>query len=58
MIFSGQIPPIPGNIEQVSEVEEQNLNPHKLTLIHKTLEAAKLAMADCIVLNRTNTDFW
>ena len=61
--FSGQIPPTPGNIEQVSEMEElislfrhQTLDSPKLTLLHKTLKAARLAMADCIVLNRTNTE--
>ena len=61
--FSGQIIPIPGNIKQVSEVEELislfrhlTLDSPKLTLLHKTLKAARLAMADRIVLNRTNTE--
>ncbi len=61
--FSGQIPLILGNIEQVSEVEElislfrhQTLDFPKLTLLHKTLKAAKLAIADRIVLNCINTE--
>ena len=61
--FSGQIPLTPGNIEQVEEVDElislfrnQTLDSPKLTLLHKTLKAARLAMADRIVLNRTNTE--
>ncbi len=63
MFFSGQILSTPANIEQVSEVEElisifrhQTLDSPKLTLLHKTFKAARLAMADCIVLNRTNTE--
>ena len=59
----GQIPPTPGNIEQVEEVDDlislfcnQILDSSKLTLLHKTLKAAKFAMADRIVLNRTNTE--
>ena len=61
--LSGQIPPTPGNIEQVSEFGElislfrhQTLDSPKLTLLPKTLKAARLAMADRIVLNRTNTE--
>lgn len=61
--FSGQIPPTPGNVEQVSEVEElvslfcyQTLDFLKLTLLHKILKAARLAIADRVVLNRTNTE--
>lgn len=61
--FSGQMPQTPGNVEQVSEVEElispfrhQTLNSPKLTLLHKTLKAARLAMADRTVLNCTNTE--
>ncbi len=61
--FSGQIPPTSGNIEPVSEVEElislfrhQTLDSPKLTLFHKILKTAGLAMADRIVLNRTNTE--
>lgn len=59
----GQIPPTPGNVEQVLEVEElvslfrhQTLDSSKLTLLHKTLKAARLAMADRVVLNRTSTE--
>lgn len=51
---------ISGNVEQVSEVEElvslfrhQTLEFPKLTLLHKILKAARLAMIDCVVLNRT-----
>lgn len=61
--FSGQIPPTPGNIEQVSEIEElvslfrhQTLDSPKLAILHKTLKAARLAMADRVVLSRTNTE--
>ncbi len=61
--FSGQIPPTPGNVEQVTEVEEllslfrhQTLDSPKLTLLHKTLKAGRLAMADSVILNRTNTE--
>ncbi len=61
--FSGAIPPTPGNIEQVTEVEElvslfrdQTLDSPKLILLHKTLKAARLAMADRVILNRTNTE--
>ncbi len=59
----GVIPPKPGNAEQVTEIEElillfrhQTLDSPKLTLLHKTFKAARLAMADKVVLNRTNTD--
>ena len=61
--ISGQISPISGNIVQVSEVEEfillfrhQTLDSSKLTLLQKTIKAARLAMTDRIVLNRTNTE--
>lgn len=61
--FSGQIPPTPGNVEQVSEVEElvslfrhQTLDSPKLTLLHKILKAARIAMANRVVLTRTNTE--
>ncbi len=60
--FSGAIPPTPGNIEQVTEVEElislfqdQTLDLPKLILLHTTLKAARLAMADGVILTRTNT---
>lgn len=53
----------PGNIEQVTEIEElillfqnQTLDLPKLTLLHKTFKAAMLAMADRVVLNCTNTE--
>ena len=52
-----------GIIVQVSEVKEfillfrhQTLDSSKLTLLQKTLKAARLAMTDRIVLNRTNTE--
>ena len=61
--FSGAIPPTPGNIEQVTEVEElvslfrdQTLDSPKLILLHKTLKAARLAMADRVILNRSNME--
>lgn len=62
-VFSRQIPPTPGNVEQVSEAVElislfrhQTLNSSKLALLHKALKTARLAMADRIVLNCTNTE--
>lgn len=61
--FSGVIPPTPRNVEQVTDVEDlislfryQTLDSPKLILLHKTLKAARLAMADRIVLNRTITE--
>ena len=61
--FSQAIPPTSGNVEQVTKVEElislfrhQTLDLLKLTFLHKTLKAARLAMADKVVLNRTNTE--
>ena len=36
--------------------ERISLDSLKLSLLHKTLEAARLAMADRIVLSRTNTE--
>ena len=54
----GQIPPIPVNIKEVSEVEElmslfrnQTLDSPKLTIIHMILKAARRAMADRVILN-------
>ncbi len=62
--FSEVIPPIPGNVKQVTEIEElislfqlQTLNSPKLTILHKTLKAARLAITDRVVLSRTNTEF-
>ena len=61
--FTGRIPSTPANIKEVSEVEElvslfrnQTLDSPKLTIIHKTLKAARRAMADRVILNRTNTE--
>ena len=61
--YSGAIPPIPNNVGHVTEIEElislfhyQTLDSSKLTLLHKILKAARLAMADRVILNRTNTD--
>ena len=61
--FSGVIPPTSENVKQITEVEDlvslfrhQTLDLPKLTLLHKTLKAARLAMADKVVLNRTNTE--
>ena len=42
--------------ELVSLFRDQTLDSPKLTLLHKTLKAARLAMADRVVLNRTNTE--
>ena len=41
--------------ELISLFRNQTLDSPKLTLLHKTLKAARLAMANRIVLNRTNT---
>ncbi len=61
--FSGAIPRTPKNIEQVTEVEElvslfrdQTLDSPKFILLNKTLKAARLAMADTVIRNCTNTD--
>ncbi len=61
--FTGQIPPTPANIQEVSEIEElvslfrnQTLDSPKFTILHKTLKAARRAMADRVILNRTNTE--
>ncbi len=58
--FSGAIPATPGNTEQVTEVvsffQDQTLDSLKLILLHKTLKAARLAMSDGVILNRTNTE--
>ena len=61
--LASQIPPTPANVQEVPEVEElvslfrnQTLDSPKLTILHKTLKAARLAMADRVVLNRTNTE--
>ena len=61
--YSGAILPTPGNVEQVTKIAEllslfrrQTLDSPKLTLLHKTLKAARFAMADRVILNRTNMD--
>ena len=61
--FSETIPQTFRNIEQVTEIEEfisliqhQTLDLLKLTLLQKTLKAARLVMVDKVVLNRTNTE--
>lgn len=50
-------------MELVTEIEKlilllwhQTLDLPKLTLLHKTLKAARLAMVDRVVLNCTNTE--
>ena len=57
------IPTAPGKVEKVTEIEKlislfphQTLDSPKLNLLHKTLKAARLAIADRVILNRTNTD--
>ena len=54
---------IPENVEHVIEIEElillfryQTLDSPKLTLLYKILKAARLAMTDRVILNRTNTE--
>lgn len=60
-----QIPPIPRNIEQMEQLAKlisflyhQILNFPKLTLLHKTFKIANLAIADYVVLNRTNIELF
>ena len=61
--FSGAILSIAKNIKQVTKVEElvllfrdQTLDLPKLIFLHKTVKAAILAMANGVILNRTNTE--
>ena len=61
--FSGVLIQTHGNIKQVTEIEElislfqyQILDSLKFILLHKTFKAAKLAMADRIILNWINTE--
>ena len=61
--FIGQIPSTPTNIKEISEVEElvllfrnQIFDSPKLTIIHKTLKVARHAIADRVILNRTNME--
>ena len=63
--FTGQIPHTPANIKEVIEVEElvslfrnQTLDSPKLAILHRTLKAARRAMADRVVLNSTNTELF
>lgn len=42
--------------ELVSLFRHQTLDSPKLTILHRTLKAARLAMADRVVLSRTNTE--
>ena len=42
--------------ELISLFQYQTLDLPKLTLLYKTFKAARLAMADRIVLNYTNTE--
>ena len=63
--FTGRITHTPANIKEVTEVEElaslfrnQILDSPKLTILHKTLKAARRATADRVVLNRTNTELF
>lgn len=49
--------------QQVSEIEElvslfrhQTLDSTKFAILYKTLKAARLAMADSVVLSHTNTE--
>ena len=58
------ISPTPGNVEQVTEMKElisllqhhKILNLPKFTLLHKTFNVARFAMADRLILNHTNTE--
>ena len=44
--------------ELISLFRYQTLDSPKLTLLHKTLKAARLAMVDRVVLNCTNTELF
>lgn len=63
--FTYQIPPTPANIQEVNKVEElvslfrnQTLDLSKLTIVQKTLKAARRAMTDKVILNRTNMELF
>lgn len=66
-LLAKYLPPLPisTKIKEVTEVEElvslfrdQTLYSTKLALLHKNLKAARVAMADRVVLNRTNTELF
>ena len=61
--ISGQISPTPANVKQILEVEElislfchQTLDFPEFILLHTTFKAVRLAIANNIVLNCTNTE--
>ena len=61
--FSGAIPQIPRNIEQIMEIKElislfrnQTLDLPKFNLLYKTLKAASLTVSNIIVLNCINIE--
>lgn len=63
--FLDQILLILGNIKQINKVEKlislfcyETLDFPKLTFLYKTLKVSRLTMADSIVLNHTNTEFF
>lgn len=63
--LNNYFPQTPANIDQVSRINElilqfsnQTLNIPRLALFSKLIKAAKLAMADCIVLNAINTKLY
>ena len=55
----------PGNVGQVGQMDNlivqfrnQTLDIPKLALFSKLIKGAKLAMADCIILNTTNAELY
>lgn len=63
-VFLGQIPLTPRNVEQIFEVKKlvslfchQTLDFSKLILLHKILKVTRLAIANRVILNCTNTEF-
>lgn len=59
------VPQMPGDIDQVGGINKlilqicnQTLNTPKLALFSKLIKRAKLAMADCIILNTINAELY
>lgn len=61
--FTSWIPPISANIKEISEIKElvslfknQTFDLLKLTIIYKTLKAARCTIVNRVILNYTNTE--
>ena len=59
------VPRTPANVDQVSQIDDlisqfhhQTLDTPKMALLSKLIRGAKLAMADRIILNETNTELY